>query len=421
MSKRTFLWVLLIAIMLGIGITLTACGGAAPPTKAPAQPTEAAAQPTTAPPPPTAEAKPFTFGVVLVGPYNDHGWSEAHYTAGKYVESQVPGTKMVYLDKLNPADRKGVSLEQVVDDMVSQGAKLIFTTSDDFMADTDLVAQKYPNVTFMHISGDHVLTGEAPPNVGNVMGKMILMKSVAGCAAALATETKTAGYMGPLINDETRRLASSAYLGYRYCYENYRGGDPSELRFIVTWIGFWFNIPGVTLDPTEVANNIFDSGADVILSGIDTTEAIVVAGQRAQKGERVFAIPYDFKGACNEAPQVCLGVPYFNWGPSYVQAVKAVQAGTWKQDWVWSGPDWQNINNPDTSAVGFVEGPALTDAQKAQLQEFIKGLASGDVNLFQGPLDFQDGTPYLKEGQTATDNEIWYFPQLLKGMEGPSK
>ena len=28
---------------------------------------------------------PFTFGLLLVGPYNDHGWSQAHYEAGRYV------------------------------------------------------------------------------------------------------------------------------------------------------------------------------------------------------------------------------------------------------------------------------------------------------------------------------------------------
>ena len=39
---------------------------------------------------------------------------------------------MIYLDKLNSADRKGTTLEQVVEDMVSQGAKMILTTSDDF-------------------------------------------------------------------------------------------------------------------------------------------------------------------------------------------------------------------------------------------------------------------------------------------------
>ncbi len=40
---------------------------------------------------------------------------------------------------------------------------------------------------------------------------------IAGCAAALTTQTGQIGYLGPLINDETRRLASSAYLGAKYC------------------------------------------------------------------------------------------------------------------------------------------------------------------------------------------------------------
>ena len=35
---------------------------------------------------PAADEKPFIFGMLLVGPYNDHGWSQAHYEGGKYVE-----------------------------------------------------------------------------------------------------------------------------------------------------------------------------------------------------------------------------------------------------------------------------------------------------------------------------------------------
>ena len=368
-----------------------------------------------------AESKEFVFGVILVGPYNDHGWSEAHYVAGKYVEEKLPGARMVYLDKLNPADRPETTLEQAVDDMVQEGAKLIFTASDDFQADTDTVAVKYPKVVFINISGDHAKTGTAPKNVGNYMGKMEYPKQIAGCAAALRTESGVIGYLGPLINDETRRLAASAYLGARYCYEHYRGQDPDQLRFIVKWIGFWFNIPGVTLDPTEVANSLFDQGADVVLSGIDTTEALVVAGQRAAKGEKVAAIPYDYEKACDEAPDVCLGVPYFNWGPGYLEIARQVKEGKWKQHWTWAGPDWKDINNRDTSAVGFVKGPALTEEESAKLDEFISGLASGQIVLFKGPLNYQDGTVYLKDGEVATDDQIWYFKQLLEGMEGPSE
>jgi simple sugar transport system substrate-binding protein len=363
----------------------------------------------------------LTFGMILVGPFNDHGWSEAHYTAGQYVETNVPGARMIWLDKLNPADRPETTLEQVVDDMVAQGAQFILTTSDDFQTDTDTVAAKYPDIPFLMVSGDHAWTGVAPPNVANYMGRMEYGKMIAGCAAALKTETGTMGYLGPLINDETRRLANSVYLGARYCYENYRGGNPDDLEFIVQWIGFWFNIPGVTLDPTEVANDIFNAGADVILSGIDTTEAIVVAGQRAEQGEAVWAIPYDYEGACAEAPDICLGVPYFNWGPAYVDYVQKVQAGTFEQEWVWAGPDWSDINNRDTTAVGFIKGDGLTAQEAAQLDEFIAGLADSSVNLFVGPLNYQDGSPYLADGEVATDEQIWYTTQLLEGMTGPSE
>jgi len=363
----------------------------------------------------------FVFGVIMVGPHNDHGWSEAHYTAGRYIEANIPNARMVDLDSLNPDDRPETTVEEAVDDMVAQGAQIVFLTSDEFAVDTYVVAQKYPDIIFIHVSGDYVLTGEAPPNVGNYMGRMEYGKMIAGCAAALVTDTDAIGYLGPLINDETRRLVNSTYLGARYCYEHYRDQDPDELRFRVEWIGFWFYIPGVTADPAAVANGLFDQGADVILSGIDTTEALIVAGERAATGERVWAIPYDYEGACAEAPQVCLGVPYFNWGPGYLKLAQQVIEGTWTQRWEWAGPDWDDINNPDTSAVGFLKGSALTDQQSAQLDKFIAGLTDGSIVLFKGPLSFQDGTPFLAKGEIATDEQIWYMPQLLAGMKGLSE
>ncbi len=402
--------------------TAVAAATAVPPTAVPPTATKAPVPTNTAvPPTATVAAKPITFGVVLVGPYNDHGWSEAHYTAGQYVEKMIPGSKMIYLDKLNAADRKGTTLDSVVSDMISKGAKLIFTTSDDFKDETRLAAEKYKDVTFVHISGDDAWTGKAPKNEGNYMGRMEYGKMIAGCAAALSTTTGKIGYLGPLINDETRRLASSVYLGAKYCWTTYLNKPAADLKFDVKWIGFWFNIPGVTLDPTKVSNDFFTAGVDVLVSGIDTTEALVQAGQKAKAGQRVLAIPYDFKDACKEAPEVCLGVPYFNWGPAYVKFAKAFQAGTWKQEFEWASPDWKDINNADTTAVGFLAGAALKADAKSKVDEFIKGLADGKISLFKGPLKLQDGTVYLKDGETATDKQIWYLPQLLEGMTGPSK
>jgi simple sugar transport system substrate-binding protein len=55
------------------------------------------------------------------------------------------------------------------------------------------------------------------------------------------------------------------------------------------------------------------------------------------------------------------------------------------------------------------------------LTEFITGLGDGKISLFKGPLNYQDGTPFLKEGETATPQQIWYFTSLLQGIEGASK
>ena len=369
-------------------------------------------------------AEPLTFGMIMVGPENDRGWSQAHFEAGKYIEEQL-GATMISLDKMNTTDRPETTVEQVVDDMVAQGAQLVFMTSDDMKDGAFIAAETHPDVAMIWSSGDNAWSDGADyrpdlANLGNSMGRMEYGKMIAGCAAALTSQTGQLAYLGPLINDETRRLVNSAYLGARYCWETVLGNDPADLGFAVNWIGFWFNIPGVTLDPTEVANAFFDGGADVIISGIDTTEALVVAGQRANAGEAVWAVPYDYEGACEEAPEVCLGVPWFNWRPDYLRIAQSVQDGTFAAEFNWNGPDWNDINNLDTSAVGWFPGELPTQEAAEAILALVNGLADGSINLFTGPLNFQDGSVFLADGETATDVQIWYTEQLLEGIEGAS-
>ncbi|MCB0012908.1 MAG: BMP family ABC transporter substrate-binding protein [Anaerolineales bacterium] len=366
-------------------------------------------------------AEPFVFGLIMVGPKDDHGWNEAHWEGAQYVLEHVPGSELVWFDKLNPADNPDITLEQVVDDFVAEGAQFIITNSAEMADATNNAAAAHPDVTFIHASGDAAINGDGPANVGNIMGQMEYGKMMAGCAAAMTTETGSIAYLGPLIDAETRRLVNSAYLGARHCWTENRGMAAEDLSFTVTWIGFWFNIPAVTLDPTQVANDFIDDGADVIISGIDTTEALVVAGQRSASGDNVHAIPYDFIDACAEATDVCLGVPYFNWGPDYLRTVEQIMAGSWSPTWIWSSPDWADINNPDTSAVGWVNGPALSADGQAAVDALIAGLADGSVDLWAGPLNYQDGTEFVAAGASATDDQIWYTQQLLEGVTGASE
>lgn len=369
-----------------------------------------------------AAGQQLTIGLVLVGPYNDHGWSQANYEGLQYVVAKLPGTKMIYIDKANPADRQGTSVSQLAEQLVSQGAKLIIFSSDDMSDEAVKFALAHKDVFVIMTSGDQVWKeGKSKkdlPNLVNIMGRMEYMKMVAGYAAAMTTKTGKIGFLGPLINDETRRLAASAYLGARYAWVQELKKNPKDLTFKVTWIGFWFNIPGVTSDPTQVADDFFNSGFDVVISGIDTTEAVAEAVKFNAQGKKVWAIPYDYAHALDEGKSVSLGVPYFNWGPSYLINIKSAMTGTWKSHFEWNGPDWKNINNPDTSAVGFTMGTLTPEASKG-VTKFIGELGKG-LNLWKGPLNLQDGTAYLKAGVAATDQQVWYLPQLLEGMQGQS-
>jgi simple sugar transport system substrate-binding protein len=412
----------LLGMVFVLGVS--ACSPATP-TQAPAATTAPAATQapaaTAAPVGSPTSAKPFTIGMVLVGPYNDSGWSQATYEGGQYAAAQLPNTKVIYIDL--GFTHQGVTPAQLGEQLVNQGANLIIFNSDDFKDDSNTFAKAHPDIPTIMLSGDQSWAqGQAYLNISNmanIMPRTEYMKMVAGCAAALSTKTGQIGYLGPLINPETRRLASSAYLGAKYCWTNYLKNDPAKLKFKVTWIGFWFNEPGTTLDPTKVADDFFNSGYDVVMSGIDTTEALTEAKKLHDAGKAVLAVSYDYKNNCSTAPDVCVGVPYFNWGPGIKAQVQKAESGTFKQDWQWLPPDWTNINNPDTSATGFTKGQALSSAASAQVDQFVKELAGG-LNLWKGPLNLQDGTTYLTSGTAATDQQIWYLPQLVQGMDGQS-
>ncbi|NJK53096.1 MAG: BMP family ABC transporter substrate-binding protein, partial [Leptolyngbyaceae cyanobacterium SU_3_3] len=169
---------------------------------------------------PTAAGSPaaggsFMVGMVLVGPKQDGGWNQSHFEGIEGALKTLPGTTLEYVDKVNPGDRPNVKGSQVADDLIAKGAKLVIFNSDDYKDDALETAKKHPNVKVIHASGDYAWKEgknfKNQPNLSNIMGKMEYGKMIAGCAAALGTETGKIGYLGPLINDETRRYVSSAF------------------------------------------------------------------------------------------------------------------------------------------------------------------------------------------------------------------
>ncbi|AFY69805.1 nucleoside-binding protein [Thalassoporum mexicanum PCC 7367] len=403
--------------------SLAACGGNVPTTPDPTADVPEPDQNTETVSP--SDQDEFKVGMVIVGPKNDAGWNQSHVEASEYVMENLPGVAFDYVDKVNPGDRPNVQGSQVADDLIANGAQMVIFNSDDFKDDALFTAQKHPDVAVIHVSGDYAWPEgknyQEQANLSNVMLQMYYGRLIAGCAAALETKTGKIGYLGPLINDETRRLSSAAFLGAQHCWQNYRDRDAAELEFKVTWIGFWFNIPGVTLDPTKVADDFYNGGYDVVMTGIDTPEAAVQGKKAAEAGKDVKFLHYTLRSGCSLAPEICIGVPFYNWGPTYQAQIEAAKAGEFESAFVWSAPDWQDINNADTSAVGFARGEALSEENGEILDQFIQGLGDDTINLYTGALNFQDGTTYLAEDEIATPQQIWYMTQLLEGMDGASE
>ena len=109
------------------------------------------------------------------------------------------------------------------------------------------------------------------------------------------------------------------------------------------------------------------------------------AKKASQRGKRVRFVHYYWKQGCEIAPDLCLGVPYFNWAPAYRDAFEKSRAGKYVGEFSWPGVDWNDLNS-DNAVVGFLPGDALPgDAlgeRKAELDAFVKELAGG-LNLLR--------------------------------------
>src|SRR5687768_11587160 len=146
---RKFLFFAIVATLV-----LAACGGAPAATQAPAA-TEppAATQPPAAEPggfqiPDVQEGK-FNVAMVLIGPHDDGGWSQAHFEGLEYVQQNVENVHTAYIENVP----EGADSEQVFRSLARKGFNLIFGTSFGFMDPMEAVAGEFPDTMFIHISG----------------------------------------------------------------------------------------------------------------------------------------------------------------------------------------------------------------------------------------------------------------------------
>ena len=347
---------------------------------------------------PVADKDKFNVAMVLIGPHDDGGWSQAHFEGLEYVQENVQDVHIAYIENVP----EGADSEQIFRSLSRKGFDLIFGTSFGYMDAMEIVAEEFPDIMYIHLTGIKSNT----KNFGNLMGAMENMKYLAGMLAGARAKmdgNPKLGYMATFPIPEEIRLGNAIALGMkRTC---------PECTMDVRWINTWH-------DPViekEAAASLFDAGAQVVFTGADTPAVADVAQEKGKWG-----VTYDWYGSCKV--DACLTAPYWVWGPIYADITQRVIDGTYTPGW-----DYFDADTGGLGLYGFMEGQELTPGVAELPQEVIdevrdlmaKTLAGEFTrfDVFSGPIKDNQGNLIVPEGEALKQIDLDAFPEFDLGCE----
>ncbi|NJN94561.1 MAG: BMP family ABC transporter substrate-binding protein [Anaerolineales bacterium] len=338
---------------------------------------------------PAIEEGKFNVAFVYIGPHDDGGWTQAHDVGRMYIEENVENVHTAYVE-LVP---EGADSEQVIRSLARKGFNLIFTTSFGYMDPSETVAEEFPDINIVHISG-YKTNNE---NFGNLFGAMENIKYLAGMLAgsrAKVDGNPKVGFIATFPIPEEMRLGNAFALGVqKTCPE-----CQVDMRWIFTW-----HDPIIEQDASK---SLFDSGSQVVMTGADTPAPAEVA----PAGK--WGITYDYIDNCKV--DACLTGMYWNWGPVYARITEESIAGTWK-----GSMDYFDVDSGAIGLYGFMEGqtpqPGIKDlpAEDVKMvQDLLDKMLKGEFtrfDVFTGPIKDNKGNEVLKEGASIEQIDIDCF------------
>lgn len=325
-------------------------------------------------------------GFVYVGPTGDGGWTYEHDQARQAMEAHFAGAvNTVYVESVP----EGPDAERVMTQMILGGADLIFTTSFGYMDPTINVAAKFPDVKFEHATGF-----KRADNVSTYSARFYEGRAVQGHIAGSMTKTNKIGYIGSVPIPEVIRGINSAYIHAKKV-------NP-DVEFKVIWIFEWLN----PAKEADAATTLIEQGCDVILQHTDSTApqaAAQEAGDVITFGQASDMAEY--------APHPRVSSIIDNWAPYYIARTQAVIDGTWTSVDTWDG-----------IGAGMVGIGEITDAVPAEIKASAEALrdaiADGSYHPFTGPINKQDGSAWLADGEIADDGTLAGLNFYVEGITG---
>ena len=319
-------------------------------------------------------ATPVKAAFVYVTPIGDHGWTYAHHNGVIHLK-KVLGDDVIITEVENvPEDSDS---ERVITSLARKN-DIVFTTSFGYMNPTANVAKRYPNVKFEHATGYM-----REDNVSVYSARFYEGRHVIGKIAGRMTKNNVIGYIASFPIPEVIRGINSAYLAAKSV-------NP-DVTMKIVWVYTWYD-PGKEAD---AANALIAQGADILMQHTDSTAPMTVA---EEKGIHAFGQASDMREWGMNAQLTGI---IDDWGPYYLDRVQAVKDGT-----------WESVDVFDGVKQGMVKFAPMNQNMpidvKNEAMKAIIDLSMGTIHPFTGPINKQDGSPWLAEGETPPN-----YPDLL--------
>ncbi|MCR8546767.1 BMP family ABC transporter substrate-binding protein [Salipiger sp. P9] len=324
-------------------------------------------------------------GFVYVGPVNDGGWSQHHHESAMKMKEHF-GDAIELIEQESVPE--GADAERVLTQMALSGADLIFTTSFGYMDPTINVAAKFPDVKFEHATGY-----KQAPNVSVYSARFYEGRAITGYLAGAMTKTNKIGYIASFPIPEVIRGINSSYI-------HAKKANP-DVEIAVVWISTWFD-PAKEADATQA---LLDQGADVVLAHTDSTAPLAVLEKAGAYGFGQAADMEEYK------PEPRISSIIDDWAPYYIERVQAVIDGSWESVNTWDGIGAGMVG------IGEFTGP-IPDDVVATVTQMKEDIASGAYHPFTGPLNKQDGSAWLAEGEVADDGTLAGMSFYVEGVTG---
>lgn len=354
-----------------------------------------------------AQGAKLKVAFIYIGPPGDYGWTYAHEQGRLALQKALPNVETIKVENV-PESQAGPFLDQVV----KEGAKVVFTTSFGYMDPTLEAAKKYPDVIFAHATGF-----KRAPNLATYMIDLYQMYYLNGMIAGALSKTNKLGYVAAFPIPEVKRDINAFTLGAR--------ATNPKATVNVTWINAWFE-PNKAKEATEA---LLADGADAFAFHEDTPTVIQTAAAKGAIGLSHNSPMQKF------APKAVPSGQLSDWSLFYIDFIKKVQAGTYTNKNLGDVDYWGRMSEGGAQLggeYGVPINPEFVDALKAKkvgaqsvydlvLARMKQMSAKGGPTFepFTGPIKDRNGVLRVPDKKSLTQAELLSMEWATPGVLGP--